>query len=93
MAPVISVGKSTVGGLAWSDSSANWLPSTIPTFAVATGLAELSFSATSYTVNRGTYTAGLCIMPAGTGNKFAGDISFAIDGTTFSTFPTSMSAS
>jgi len=73
---------------------ANWEPTTNPTFAVAAGYTEVKFSAMSYTVNRGTYTSGLCIMPntGKAGAKFNSDISFAIDGTTFVTAPTKLSA-
>lgn len=41
--PVISVGKTTTGGLGWSDSMHNWYPAATdkPSFAVATGLTEL----------------------------------------------------
>lgn len=65
---------------------------TNPTFAVGTGLTELSFASASLTVNRGTYTSGLCIMPAGTGVKFNSDITFTIAGTTFVTSPATMVA-
>jgi len=40
MTPVISVGKTTTGGLGWSDSMHNWMPTDSPSFAVKTGLTE-----------------------------------------------------
>lgn len=55
-------------------------------------MTNLEFSSTSYTVNRGTFTSGLCMSPAGSNIKFSNDISFEIEGTTFSTSPSTLSA-
>lgn len=59
--------------------------------AVATGLAELNFSATMLTVHRGSYSAMFCVTP-GTGKSFVGDSTYTIVGDTFKTYPTTLHA-
>lgn len=59
--------------------------------AVKTGLSELGYESSSLTVVRGSYSASFCITP-GTGNSFAGDSTYTIVGSTFSTYPTTLNA-
>jgi len=62
-----------------------------PIFVLTPGLTALMFNAEMLTVNRGTYSAAICVSP-GMGNHFVGDSTYTIATTTFSTYPTTFYA-
>lgn len=59
--------------------------------ALTSGLTELSFSASTLTVNRGTYNAAVCVNP-GSGNSFVGDSTYTLSTSGFATYPATFSA-
>jgi hypothetical protein len=60
---------------------------------VGEGLSELTYASDSLEVMRGTYSGHVSMMPATSGDNFAGDVTFAIDGSTFMTNPSTLSVS
>jgi len=62
-----------------------------PVYVLTSGLTKLYFNNEMLTVNRGTYSAEICVSP-GMGNQFVGDSTYTISTTTFSTYPTTFYA-